>query len=193
MRSDGLTDVTRLADENVRGEAPLPRPARLSCKLNAEVLIKTEDVDLQRFAQQLLPGISAFFSPLWRWLTSRLPCFSWLLPVNVSVRMMTSDSDFYISPQLANSPSSPPPTPTQALPRRGGLAWHMPISHSPGLLPPVSQPASIILNVQFALPPTQPYQKWPLAFDTLQSGVWKTRSGSVQNMGGQHAIKVVVI
>lgn len=31
-------------------------------------------------------------------------CFSWLLPPNILVKMMMSDRDFYISPQLASHP-----------------------------------------------------------------------------------------
>lgn len=60
----------------------------------------------------------------------------------------------------------------------------MPISHSAGLLPPVSQPASIILNVQFVFipPPAPRCLKRPLRFDTSQSREWKAHSASVQNM-----------
>ncbi len=89
-------------------------------------------------------------------------CFSWLLPPNILVRMMMSDRDFYISPQLASHPCSPstctiggglthahqsltslfplPPPARNPPPLASGLT---------GLLPPVSEPAAIILNVPF--------------------------------------------
>lgn len=82
------------------------------------------------------------------------------LPPNILVKMMMSDRDFYISPQLASHPCSPStfaageglthahqsltspfPLPLPA-PQPPSLA-----SRHAGLLPPVSQPATIILNV----------------------------------------------
>lgn len=35
------------------------------------------------------------------------PCFSWVSPPNILVKMTMSDSDFYISPQLVSHPCSP--------------------------------------------------------------------------------------
>lgn len=60
-------------------------------------------------------------------------CFSWLSPPNILVKMMMSDRDFYISPQLTSHPWSP----STSLQDEG---WHMPVSHSPRLfpLPPLS-------------------------------------------------------
>lgn len=88
-------------------------------------------------------------------------CFSWLLPPNTLVKMMMSDMNFYISPQLA---SCPPLSPFNIYYRKRVDTWpsvtrlsllpsFRPHTTLPpclqtqtSLLPPVSQPATIILN-----------------------------------------------
>lgn len=89
------------------------------------------------------------------------PACLWL--PNALVKMMMSDRDFYILPQLASHPHSP----LSICYRKKG--WHMPIiSHSlplhstlsphplacncTSLLPPVSQPGTIILTVCALIP-----------------------------------------
>lgn len=84
------------------------------------------------------------------------PCFSCLLPPNILVRMMMSDRDSYILPQLASHPCSPLSICYRRRVDTCPSVTHLPFppfaSRLAGLLPPVSQPAIVILNVCFIFP-----------------------------------------
>lgn len=112
-------------------------------------------------------------------------------PPNVSVRMMPSDSDFYISPQLADYPSSPPPPPP---PRRFPYAG-VGLTHAhQSLRWPVATSVTASLHhpqrpICFHFPAPR-CQKRPLTFDTSQSREWKAHSASVQNMEGNTLLRL---